>query len=531
MPGDKLNIIDGGKSFLIVAVGALVLLAPTVFFHVSSDLAIFVRGGEVLASGGALYQDFVDLKPPLIYYIFAPIAKISGDSEIVLRLFDLALQLFTALSIYFLVKKKADITSAVVASLIYSMSYAALNFNQTMQSGSFAAAVFVAALIFETRADERGRPADFALSGIMIGLLIGLKFTLGAIVFAVLFYDVFSRRKSLKDFFRDNSYRVIGCVGAFAATFFPVLINPGTREGFVDVLNYLSVYSQFPPADFNLIISLIDKGSVFFGAHFSLLATALLGFGLYRYFKLEKGSKETAFLDFVVVSAGFLFLSIIIEKKMHGYHFLRIYPALAILAGIGIKPATDAISKFWKRGVWAVISLVFLAGLVMFYGPGARWLGVVRYPIYYFTDRASYDSLNYDPESSALLRPEHEKVAEYLNSHAEPFETMSIVSVGSKEIYFFLDNKNITRFSQSCFVLGVFPIEDWREGFVADLQKSDWIVVQDNDVHKYIFGHEKSSFEALQNYSKAYKILEDYFEEVERIGNFLIFKRVEAKST
>ncbi len=531
MPGDKSNIIDGGKSFLIVAVGALVLLAPTVFFHVSSDLAIFVRGGEVLASGGALYVDFVDLKPPLIYFIFAPIAMISGDSEIALRLFDLALQLFTALSIYFLVRKKVDVTSAVVASLIYSMSYAALNFNQTMQSGSFAAAVFVAVLIFETRADEKGRSADFALSGIMIGLLIGLKFTLGAIVFAFLFCDIFSRRKRLKDFLRDNTYRSIGCLGALAATFFSVLINPGTRAGFVNVLDYLSVYSQFPPADLNLIVSLIDKGSIFFGAHYSLLATALLAIGLYKYFKLERGSRETAFLDLVVVSAGFLFISIIIEKKMHSYHFLRIYPALAILAGIGIKPALEAISKFLKRGAWAAIALVFISGFALIYGPAARWLGAVRYPVYFFTDRDAYDSLNYDPESSAVLRPEHLEVAEYLNSQAEPFETISIVSVGSKEIYFFLDNKNLTRFSQSCFVLGVFPIEDWREDFVADLQTSDWIVVQENDVHTYIFGHEMSSYEALQNYPKAYKILDEHFKEVERIGNFIVFKRVEAKST
>jgi hypothetical protein len=71
----KINDIPGlinnnkyqfGLIFIII-----VLLLPTLAFPLSSDLSIFMMMGDYILEGKTIYQDFVDIKPPFLYYVFA----------------------------------------------------------------------------------------------------------------------------------------------------------------------------------------------------------------------------------------------------------------------------------------------------------------------------------------------------------------------------------------------------------------------------------------------------------------------------
>ena len=84
---------DIDKSIWKYLVFSAVLLLPTLAFPISSDLSVFMHGGMVIADGGSLFKDFFDIKPPLIYYIFAGINLIFGDNVLAFRGFDFVYQL------------------------------------------------------------------------------------------------------------------------------------------------------------------------------------------------------------------------------------------------------------------------------------------------------------------------------------------------------------------------------------------------------------------------------------------------------
>ena len=94
-----INIIEKYKN-LFVCLTLMLLLAPILFFPIATDTAIFIQAGKIITHGGLPYVDFIDIKPPFIYYIFAFIYSIFGNSEIGIRLFDFIIQTLTATLIY-----------------------------------------------------------------------------------------------------------------------------------------------------------------------------------------------------------------------------------------------------------------------------------------------------------------------------------------------------------------------------------------------------------------------------------------------
>ncbi len=96
------------------------LLLTTILFHAvefrvaawNLDELIFATGGQKIIAGDTLYRDFGDNKPPLIYYTYALIHKLSGPSYIsflvVSKLFTIAVIFLIALGLYFIGNSLGD---------------------------------------------------------------------------------------------------------------------------------------------------------------------------------------------------------------------------------------------------------------------------------------------------------------------------------------------------------------------------------------------------------------------------------------
>ena len=65
-----IKIIEKYKDWLVY-LSLMMLLAPILFFPIATDTAIFIQAGKIIAHGGLPYVDFIDIKPPFIYFIFA----------------------------------------------------------------------------------------------------------------------------------------------------------------------------------------------------------------------------------------------------------------------------------------------------------------------------------------------------------------------------------------------------------------------------------------------------------------------------
>jgi 4-amino-4-deoxy-L-arabinose transferase-like glycosyltransferase len=109
------------NSFLIFLILTIILrffgLFPSVIDHDESTYFVI---GQGIANGKTLYVDLIDIKPPGIFFIYAGIIKIFGNSIMAIRVFAILLIALTALLIY-LIKEVMlpDKKSSLAAGIIY----------------------------------------------------------------------------------------------------------------------------------------------------------------------------------------------------------------------------------------------------------------------------------------------------------------------------------------------------------------------------------------------------------------------------
>ena len=130
----------------------IIILFPIIFFPISSDISIFALGGKTIAQGGNIYADYLDLKPPMIFIIYAFLYKTIGISEIALRSFDFVIQMFTAILIFRFVKDYFENKIAAIFSAIaYSLSYSTLSYSQTLNPESFVGLIIMSVLFLMSK--------------------------------------------------------------------------------------------------------------------------------------------------------------------------------------------------------------------------------------------------------------------------------------------------------------------------------------------------------------------------------------------
>ena len=90
------------KYLVPVCTIGILLLSGMLFFPLGHDQAIFEVGGRMIFKKGSIpYRDFLDMKQPLIFYIYGFANWIFGDHEWSIRIFDIIYHLFT---LYFFFK-------------------------------------------------------------------------------------------------------------------------------------------------------------------------------------------------------------------------------------------------------------------------------------------------------------------------------------------------------------------------------------------------------------------------------------------
>jgi 4-amino-4-deoxy-L-arabinose transferase-like glycosyltransferase len=114
--------MSGWRFVLVVtAVAALTHLPGFVRTEVlNPDEAFLATQARVINDGGHLYRDVVDRKPPLVPYLYAATARITGSHELVwTRLLGVAAHVGTALLLAAIARRRWGATAAFGAALLY----------------------------------------------------------------------------------------------------------------------------------------------------------------------------------------------------------------------------------------------------------------------------------------------------------------------------------------------------------------------------------------------------------------------------
>ena len=67
----------------------IVLGLPTIIVPLATDQVIYSLGARTILDGGQLYKDFWEIKPPLIFLIYALPSAIAGEHMEAIRVLDL----------------------------------------------------------------------------------------------------------------------------------------------------------------------------------------------------------------------------------------------------------------------------------------------------------------------------------------------------------------------------------------------------------------------------------------------------------
>lgn len=252
---------------------------------------------------------------------------------------------------------------------------------------------------------------------------------------------------------------------------------------------------------------------------------ALAAFALYGWLGVAR-HRDRIVAVWIAVSLA-LAVSIVVERKFGVVHLWRMLPMLAIPMADGAIELWHKLAAFWSssRHVrrWAVAvpvvaALVFLSPLPRF----VQLLGVAGTAL---TDPQRYNAAFQRHAHNVLHRETLWQIAGTIASNRRPNERVLVLSACMSQLYVFLREPHWQHFSTTLPVLATCVPSRWRALLEQDMRSADWLVVGTLDRAEWLFGHDRSSLEALRSDSTLSHYLDDRFVPVMLTDIAIVFHR------
>lgn len=483
-----------------------VLLLPTIAFPISSDMSVFMHGGSIIADGGILYKDFFDIKPPLIYYIYAFIDLLFGNNVVFFRLFDFVYQLsFLGLSIFLF--RKLKIKDIIIKSylILFPIAYTVLNYRDTFQTETLA---FIPLLIYFyfLLSDGKKTIKRTLYMGLALGVLISLKYTLG-IVFLISIYSLFANGVNKQDLLR-LAYQLFVAFFVLLLSLAPTLFGSGF-EGFLATNSYLSEYAKYPPWGAELFKSMLKKLASFTGELISI------SFVFFAMLALLKSKIDRKVIKYSALAVAVLFLSVLIEKKINMYHLARFYPLFILLVSYGFYYfiSNFGFKKNLVTGFFILIFIVFSPFLRIVNTYKISYNRIANYNSYvdYYTRPGSFNLLGY-----------HSELAGYINKIGS--EKFLFLNTGGNQTIHYLDTEYKYKFPHTAFHLTPIAPQLYTDSFEEDLNDAKTLAIDSRDSIYMIFLREGSSYNIMNEKYSSY-LSENFIKDTVILDRYHIYRR------
>jgi len=517
----KFKKLHNKAKYFLILISLSVISIPILLFPLSGDLSVMFLGGKSIANGGKIYIDFIDIKQPFIYYFFAISNILFGDSEIAPRILDYIIQLSTAIITFFVVMKiTGKSIIAFLSSLTYIIVYISLNYSNTAQCESYTGLILILLIHFLMKDETKVK--EYFIIGALIGILGGLKITFLMILFALPILNI----PNDNDFWRKSIIKLLSFLSGLILLLFLThlpLSDVSIFSGFKDALSFLAFYSDFPPINADFIRESLKKTAIFFGDNYSILLffASVWVFKLYLTDKIEARTKKL--LNIAFIFTIFLFLSVVIERKMMEYHFSRFLLPISIVSSFGIYNLYKVfIEKFKKNSSLSRLILSVIAVFFLLFSPLPRYFNMFAMSYFYFFNKDAYNQMYSDENSSSNNRIEQLEVINNLKN-INKSDFVLVINSGGNIINHKLGCR-ITGFGHSCFYLSVLKLDAWRKKFYDELTAADWLVIQKNDRHYFMTRTNMSSYELIMNEPVFSDFIRKAFKFKTELNNYVILK-------
>jgi hypothetical protein len=419
--------------------------------------------GKLLLEGKIPYKDFYEQKFPGIFYFYAFMVGIFGETVKGIHFGFTLLNIATFTLLFFASRR----LFSPLAGVITAITYAIVSFTPTLSGftiqGEHGVAFFVSlGIYFYSYAAKSTSWKYYFLMGLALGGAFmvktsGMFLVLWGGIAVVIDFLFDGNKRTVKEFFRrtliysGGVFLVIGILfliialkGSFSEMIYWSYEIPKRYVGKIkweDGKQYLEYTYKAITTDYK-----------FFWIH-SALALGVV---------LLKNISWRMKLVFIAL-IGFSTLTIFPGFYFYGHYWIQILPGLSILAGLTFYAINDLIkNRFGIKS--ANIGYIYVSIFIV-----ATLLHLNKLKDYYFNP-------NYD----RILRtvygnnpfPETMRIADYINANSKPGD--NIVSIGSEpEIYFYTKKHCPSRHAYfSALVDNVPEHKAWQREFVKDVEKA-----------------------------------------------------------
>lgn len=486
------------------AIGASAIIIALPMYH---DHAIYWRGGERLLHSRPLADDYL-VKQPAIYAIFALSHAVFGDHEWSYRVTDAILQLSCAALLALVAFRSGEPLLAPIVSSLYLVTYSGSAFVLGSHPESYVGIPLALLVLLRTGTKQHNWHA--IVEGMLYVLLAMLKITFGIVALAMLGWDLARKHTRWAANARHWLGVVSGALGGciiFAAMFYHTI----AWDTVPDTIEYLHFYAGTPPVSVSLLLHAWHATLRVATENITVFTVAMAALGWITI----SGSSEVRLRLWSLLTLA-LAASVIVERKFGVVHLWRMLPLLAVPAAIGVLQLARTIWNRWESSTVNVrLSFIvpFLLAAVAL-GPLPRFFYSLRIPILAATNLTAYTNAFEQPAHNVLHRATLWNIAGYIKSHRAQEEHVLVLSACMAQLPLFLGEEEWYHFPTTMPVFSTHVPHRWRTYYQQDLHRADWLVVGTLDSAEFLFGHNRSSWEALQQDTTSWRYVQEHFEQV-----------------
>ncbi len=511
--------------FAFAITGALMLLA-TLFYPFGYDQAVFSVGGEMIIKHLAIpYRDFVDTKPPVIFYLYATALWLFGHHEWSIRIFDLLFQLLSSFYFYRILRRAIDGKFALATVSIVAMIYAGSGFWHTAQAESFA--YLPSLLLLDMALLVQLKPSRAFWWGSIAGgaaiILFLLKFTLVLGAAATAVFLLFERDRKIGEALRF----IAGMVASFLALAVVIgfaLQRAGALAPFFEAMRWTVQYASITSVTTGA--SLVQQVLLLFPERFMYCTSPtvlLLGvWGIWNWIIGGRAGEAHPILKLLAVTLLFQLTGIVLERKIvFDYQYARAlwaFVPFAILGGLEL--ARQIKGRGPHKWIVGVLVLVAIAAspMVRMYTQSLAWAKVAS------THQDA--GLEVHKRIGDYFADEQRAVGEYLQLHM--FDTERLFFWGNDVgVYWYARKLPPTICLTATPLRTAFTPREWRGRMMRQLIEANpkYVVVEFGDAKEYITGSKADSYQSLQQWSALATYVEAGYARDTVIGHYLMYRR------
>jgi hypothetical protein len=338
----KANSLKDRTVFLLLSLLAFFIRLPFFFRdYIDRDESTFILMGESWVNGHLPYTEIWDLKPPLVYLLFAGIISIFGKSFVAIRMLGVLAVGITAYFTYAMGKQLHSRQTGLLAAMgcVYLISlFGSL---QGVMSEHLSMPFFMSGLYLLLKQRSSWY---LLLSGLLMGAAIMIKLNLGyAVALPVLFMisQGIRNKEPLKGFGQAAVFG-FGLLLVVFLCWLPYILEGQSRLWWNSVVLAPLEYTEARR------YSVLKLAPI-------VVFTALFFYFSFRKKWLPSGDRAVSLLSLAVVG---VVLSFIQGGRVNGHYLIQFHPVFLVLLGLVLSRALPPLAAKWKP--WTLLLLILL---------------------------------------------------------------------------------------------------------------------------------------------------------------------------